>query len=114
MNPTSPQPSLWDAPPGPDAGTIAGRFERFHAAHPEVYAELAKLARQVRARGHHKYSIKGLFEIVRFNAAVGRVEGDIADPFVLNNDFSALYARLLMEQEADLAGMFETRHRRAD
>ncbi len=110
MNPL-PQPSLWDAPAGPDAGTIAGRFERFHAAHPEVFDEIVRLARQLRGRGFERYSMKGLFEIVRHNHHIGKGPGE---DFALNNDYSPLYARLVMATCSDLAGFFETRGRRAD
>lgn len=103
-------PSLWDPPPAPHAGTTEGRFERFHAAHPEVYARLVGLARRLRARGFEQYSIKGLFEIVRFEQSVRE---DAAEEFALNNDYTPLYARLIMEREADLAGFFVTRERRA-
>ena len=104
-------PSLWDQPPAPPhAGTIEGQFERYHAAHPEVYARLVQLARQLKARGFSQYSIKGLFEIVRFEQSVRQ---EAAEEFALNNNYTALYARLIMEREADLAGFFKTRERRA-
>ena len=36
------------------------------------------------------------------------------DTFKCNNNYTAHYARLLMEQESELAGFFETRRAKAD
>lgn len=92
----------------PDPDAISSRFDAFHAEHPEVYAELVKRARQLKAKGIHSYSIKGLYEIVRFHTALGST----TDQFKLNNDFTAHYARLIMQQEDGLAGFFKLRVRR--
>ncbi|HEY5316508.1 MAG TPA: hypothetical protein VIJ20_00910 [Solirubrobacteraceae bacterium] len=46
-----------------------------------------------------------LFEVLRFETGL-KTEGD---PFKLNNDYRAPYARMMMEREPDLAGLFETR-----
>lgn len=89
--------------------TIQERFWEYHAAHPEVYELLVKLARDVKARGKAKYSMKAIFERARWHYAIEK--GD--EEFVLNNDFTALFARLIMESEPDLAEFFETRERRS-
>jgi hypothetical protein len=93
-----------------DCATIAERFELFHARNPQVYAALRSMALELCARGHQKYGIKALFEVLRFNAAM-QTHGDT---FKLNNDFTALYARLLMDQEPELEAFFEIRQRTAD
>ena len=49
--------------------------------------------------------MKMLFEVVRWNRLLRT--GDRG--FKLNNNFTAYYARLLMEREPELRGMFETR-----
>ena len=82
-------------------------FWQFHAANPHVYARLVKLARELVARGHGKIGIGMLFEVLRWHHAMTTV-GD-ADGFKLNNNYRAMYARLIMEREADLAGSFEIR-----
>jgi hypothetical protein len=90
--------------------TIAERFEAFHARNPQVYGALRDMALELRRRGHRQYGIKALFEVLRFNAAM-QTHGD---PFKLNNNYTALYARLLMDNEPELVGFFELRRRTAD
>lgn len=93
-----------------DCATIAERFERFHERNPQVYAALRQMALELRRRGHRQYGIKALFEVLRFNSAM-QTHGDT---FKLNNNYTALYARLLMDQEPELDGFFELRRRTAD
>lgn len=93
-----------------DCRTIAERFEAFHARNPHVYQTLRDMALEMRRRGHRQYGIKALFEVLRFNYAM-RTEGDT---FKLNNNYTALYARLLMDNEPELDGFFELRRRTAD
>jgi hypothetical protein len=97
-----PQPSLFDAPPPPVPGSLEGRFRAFHADHPEVYACLRELAREKRRQGRRSYSMKGLYELARVL---------LEQP--LNNDFTPLYARLLMAENPDLVGFFRLRERHA-
>jgi hypothetical protein len=84
-------------------------FAAFHAAHPEVYATLARLARVALARGRSRIGIKRLWEVMRWDLDVGEDDGE----FKLNNNYPSRYARLLMRQERDLAGLFETRELRS-
>jgi hypothetical protein len=90
--------------------TIEARFAAFHEAHPEVYAELAAACRNVMAAGRTHWSIDGAFEVVRY---FRYIRPDEAEAFRLNNSFRARYARLLMEREPDLAGLFEMRELRS-
>lgn len=106
------QPTLFDPParevsPEREA-TLEARFRAFHAANPAVYDELAALARRAKSKGYARYSIKALVELVRWHRSVETTTTD-GEPFRINNSHSSRYARLLMQQEADLAGFFETR-----
>ena len=92
------------------ADRIELEFRGFHHEHPEVYRLLVDLARQARAKGKERIGIKTLYEVARWNFDVG---GDPESGFKLNNNFTSLYARMIQENEPDLAGMFETRERRA-
>lgn len=95
----------------PDEETLEDNFLRFHAENPHVYALLAKLARRWRTRRPGRgCGIKMLFETARWYLDL-RGEGE---PIALNNNYTAFYARLLMEREPDLAGLFETRRQRFD
>lgn len=89
---------------------ITRDFVNFHADNPDVYAELVALARTWRTRGYAKLGIATVFEVLRWNRYM---DGKDKHGFKLNNNYRALYARLIMEQEPDLAGMFELRERTA-
>jgi cytochrome b len=97
----------WDATRGK---TIDARFADFHAKNPQVYAELARLARQAKKNGHHKIGIELLFAVLRWERMM-QTTGDSG--FKLNDHFTSRYARLLMQREPDLDGLFETRAVRA-
>lgn len=85
--------------------TIEELFLAFHSANPNVYAALCRLARQAVAKGRKRVGMKMLFEVVRWEVFLTTQK----DEFKLNNNYTARYARLIMEQEPDLAGVFETR-----
>ena len=90
--------------------TIDQAFDDFNREHPEVYSELVRLARQLKSRGHKRYGIGSLFEVIRWHRALqSRDEAG----FKVNNNFRSRYARLIMQRESDLAGFFETRELRA-
>ena len=77
----------------------------FHRNNPGILLELRRLAHQLKDAGHRKYSIKGLFEVLRFNAAI-RTTGK---KYKLNNNLTPFYARLLMDTDPELRGFFNTR-----
>jgi hypothetical protein len=99
-------PPWWPAPSPVD---LQARFEAFHAENPHVYAVLVRLAREARAVGHERVGIATLFEVARWQISMSTSDPD----FKLNNSFRSRYARLIMEQEPDLAGIFETRELRS-
>lgn len=85
-------------------------FERFHRKNPQVYEHLERLAFKLRNKGIERWSIKSLFEVLRWELAV-QTNAPVSD-FRLNNNLHAYYARLLMERNPDdLAGFFELRER---
>lgn len=92
-----------------DDDEIAKHFWEFHRANPSVYDELVKISRQLRLRGRMHYGVGALFEVIRFHRAITTTDPE----FKLNNNYRALYARLIMEQEEDLRDFFETRVRKA-
>ncbi|MEO0558203.1 MAG: hypothetical protein AAF170_08475 [Bacteroidota bacterium] len=91
--------------PAYKGGSPDAQFLTFHEANPHVYRELVKMARQLKAQGHRSYSIKGLYEALRFKWSL-RTHGDVVK---LNNNNTSRYARLIMAQEPDLKGFFQTR-----
>jgi len=87
------------------------KFDLFHADNPRVYEVLVRLAREwVSRTGRHKLGIKTLYERARWEIALSTTDAD----FKLNNNFTAFYARLIMAQERDLAGLFDLRASEAD
>ena len=100
------QPNLWAAPVAADS--IQTKFELFHARHPDVYDALVSLARQGIARGRTRLGMKQLFEVLRWEWMLGGLDDD-HEYWKLNNNYTSRYARLIMAQEPDLYGVFETR-----
>lgn len=93
---------------GQQGESIDVSWWRFHQDHPDVYAEIAKLCRQWRARGREAWSINGVFELVRWNRRVNGIP-DASEDWKLNNNYRSRYARLVMRREPDLDGIFEIR-----
>ena len=86
-------------------------FDRFHADNPKVYETLVRLAREWVARfGGHKLGIATLYETARWQITLATNDAE----FRLNNNWRSYYARLIMAQEPDLAGLFDLRASKAD
>ncbi|WP_371551479.1 hypothetical protein OG266_38665 [Streptomyces sp. NBC_00554] len=84
--------------------TLTDRFLAFDAEHPYVYRALERLTADRLAAGTSRVGLKALFENLRWQLPAG-VRG-------LNNSFSALYARKLIEDHPQWAFAFELRRRR--
>lgn len=94
--------------PRDKAPSIAEQFWQFHCENPHVYDLLVKLARDVKARGKGSYGMKAIYERARWFYNIEKGDRE----FKLNNNFTAYYARLIMENEPDLQDFFETRKQR--
>lgn len=92
--------------------TAGERFWRFHEQHPLVYQLLVRFAREWKRAGHRRCGIKMLWERVRWEVGIEGLP-DSSDDWKLNNNYHSRYARLMMRQEPDLAGFFETRELRS-
>jgi len=98
-------PMTWsDIFPEADARLIR-RFVEFHIANPQVFQEFRKRAGEMKATGRKKYSAWVIIQIVRWHCDLATV-GDV---FKINNDFIALYARLLMAEHPRFQDFFELR-----
>lgn len=93
----------------PELDRIERDFYAFHLANPKVYEALLELALRLRRQGRRHYGIKALYEVMRFEQAMS---GRSGATWQLNNDWTCLYARLLMQNEPELRGFFKTRQRR--
>jgi hypothetical protein len=91
--------------------TIAERFEQFHEDNPDVYRVLVRLAREWIARhGTRHLGIGQITEVARWEISMATSDPD----FKLNNNYRAFYARLIMVENPDLAGVFDLRFSEAD
>lgn len=105
--PAEQRPLPLDPPQPVDAElTIEARFRRFDEANPHIYADLAALAWDYVNTGARRVSVKALYELLR-----GRVSTS-GETYVLNNDYTALYARKLAD-EGGLGRYIELRVRKA-
>jgi hypothetical protein len=87
-------------------------FWEFHSQNPHVYEKLEQLALQLRRSGVSRWGIKALWEVCRYELVLRT--GSNARSFRLNNNYTAYYARLLMERNAELTDFFEVRHHRGE
>lgn len=83
-------------------------FRAFHEAHPTVYQELLTLCLRWVSAGGARWSIKGAFEVLRWEHRLAGLP-DPTEEYKLNNDYTSRYSRLLMEREPRLLGLFEQR-----
>lgn len=86
-------------------GRLEDDFWNFHQANPAVYAELVKFAREWRRGTGKRLGIKALYERQRWESEITTTTYAPA----LNNNHTAFYARLIMERESDLRGLFQLR-----
>jgi hypothetical protein len=89
---------------------IAASFATFHAANPWVYKRLRELALAMRRAGVEHYGIGGLYETLRYEASLTSKD---EEGFKLNNNYRALYARMLAQDEPELEQFFKFRLRKA-
>lgn len=89
---------------------IERAFGEFNRKNPHVYRELERLALVLwNTRQPPRIGVKMLWETMRYNIAL---KTDSTDEFKLNNNFHALYARLLVFRNPVLKGVVELRERR--
>jgi hypothetical protein len=89
---------------------LESKFQEYHADNPQVYAKLREYALLAKHSGRKRLGIGALYERLRWYSTV-EAKGD---DFKVNNNYRAYYARLLMKEEPELAGFFETRTSKAD
>ena len=86
------------------------QFAKFHRANPHIYEGLKRLALDARQCGVRRLGIQLLIEKMRYDHAIDTKGDDLK----INNNYSASYARLLMVNNSELIGFFETRKSKAD
>ncbi len=81
------------------------QWQQCKAKNPSLLPQLAGLARELRISGHSRYSMDGLFHILRWETR--STTGDLG--LKINNNYTAFAARDLMDQFPDLQGFFVLR-----
>ena len=81
-------------------------FKAFHKKNPYVYQKLCSMAKEWQNAGHSKVGIKMLFEVLRWQHGLKKMD---TEEFALNNNYAPHYARLLMAENSELEGLFELR-----
>lgn len=90
--------------------SIRARFLRFHLTNPAVYDELVAMARELRSTGHRRFGIRMLWETLRWRRMIRTTD---PSGYKLNDHYPPHYARLIMDREPDLEGIFDVRELRA-
>jgi len=91
----------------PPSKTIAEKFEEYHRDNPHVFRLFKQYSEQALDRGYTKFSAKAVFERLRWHYQMETV----GDDFKLNNNYTAYYARLLMQSDIRFQNFFELRER---
>ena len=73
--------------------------------HPSLLPQLASLAKELKRAGYKRYSMDGLFHILRWETRA--TTGNLG--LKINNNYTAFAARDLMEKHPELKGFFQTR-----
>jgi hypothetical protein len=84
-------------------------FNDFHSQNPHVYTALEDLAVRASNAGVKRLGVGALVETLRYSASL-QTQGDA---YKINNNYRALYARLLILKRPELASLLETRVRRS-
>jgi hypothetical protein len=94
---------------GPER-TIREAWQRFDRDNPDVYSRLLELCRiWIAKRPDQPLGVKMLFERLRWDIAI-RTTGE---PLKLNNNYTALYARKIMDEHPEFGDLFRTRRLRS-
>lgn len=84
---------------------LLNKFKTFHLENPDVYKMFKQYALKIKATGRSKYSAWTIINVIRWEHDV-RSTGDV---FKINNDYIALYARLLIYHDGTFEEFFELR-----
>lgn len=75
--------------------SLLKKFKEFHTENPFVFEKFKEYAQKIRKSGHSKYSAWTIINVIRWEKDLSTTGG----VFKINNDFIALYARLLMAND---------------
>jgi hypothetical protein len=100
------------SPPPPRPGPFDGypehvikRFLEWHQANPHIYEEFKKLTFKMAGTGRVRYSARTIIEVMRWHYDL-QTTGDV---FVVNDNFTPIYVRLLIYDYPNYRSFFELR-----
>lgn len=82
------------------------KFLIFHQQNPELWGWIDHYALSCARRGWQHYGIQSVIEVARWKTAI-QTQGD---PYKINNNYTAHYARMWMLVHPEYDGFFRTRH----
>lgn len=85
------------------------RFALYHEENPHVYARFKEYVHRIRLTGREKYSAWVVIQVIRWEHDVAS-RGEV---FKINNDFIALYARMLIAEYPEFETFLELRSMRS-
>jgi hypothetical protein len=86
--------------------SLQAAFQAFHNEHPRIYARICALADEALQRGHKRYSMSLIFELIRYEEKLLSKKVAIAIP----NAHRAYYARLWLSEHSDWPEFFRLSH----
>lgn len=105
-----------NVPPGgldrpPARRLTVAQFLAFDRANPQVWELFRTFTLQVISRGFRNYGASGIWERMRWHM---EVETPAGEPWKVNNDYRAFYARKFMLEYPEYLGFFRRRESVAD
>lgn len=79
-------------------------FADYHMKNPYVYNRFTELANELKLSGKKKYSAWAIIQRIRWDYDLRTEES--GESFRINNNYTALYARLLIKSNPDFKGFF--------
>ena len=84
-------------------------FRRFDAENPEIYRLMCHFCDMALRAGRVRYSVNAIFERIRWHV---EIDTRSEDPWKLNNNHRAFYARKWLAEHPETPRFFETREQR--
>ena len=82
------------------------KFLNYHSENPQVWKAFERRAMEIKAAGRNRYSAKTIMELIRWEYDVNAANTEC---FKINNNYTALYARIFMQKHTHMRGFFEIR-----
>lgn len=79
-------------------------FDQYDTDNPQIWQAFVHFSVQAKAKGFIRYGAKSIMEIIRFHTAERGKE-----PFKVNNNYTADYARKMEKEYPHFEGFFEKR-----